>query len=119
VCKSGLKCIQNYKREGGAVFDILNSAEYRLVYSALLQKRPIILSILPTEATPYSVCCRIGYTQAHKKDENIGRINHSKMKGADVAVCACVCKRVCGGNGGAWVGVGEYGCIRNLVQFFV
>jgi len=28
------------------------------------------------------------------------------MKGADVGVCACVCKRMCGGNGGAWVGMG-------------
>jgi len=31
----------------------VSSAEYRLFYRALLQKRPIILSILLTEATPY------------------------------------------------------------------
>ena len=31
-------------------------AEYCLFYRALLQKRPIIVSILPTEATPYLVC---------------------------------------------------------------
>ena len=30
-------------------------AEYRLFYRALLQKRPIILSILLTKATPYLV----------------------------------------------------------------
>ena len=30
-------------------------AEYRLFYSALWQKRPIILSILQTKATPYEM----------------------------------------------------------------
>ena len=30
-------------------------AEYRLFYRALLRKRPIISSILPTEATPYPI----------------------------------------------------------------
>jgi len=31
-----------------------SSAEYRLFYRSLLQKRPIILSILLTKATPYT-----------------------------------------------------------------
>ena len=33
----------------------ISFAEYRLFYRALLQKRPIILSILLTEATPYQI----------------------------------------------------------------
>ena len=32
----------------------MSSAEYRLFYRALSQKRPIILSILLTKATPYN-----------------------------------------------------------------
>jgi len=34
----------------------LSFAEYRLSYGPLLQKRPIILSILLTVATPYEYC---------------------------------------------------------------
>jgi len=37
-------------------------AEYSLFYMALLQKRPIILSILPTEATPISCVYRVAKT---------------------------------------------------------
>ena len=33
----------------------VSSAEYRLFYRALLQKRPTILSILLTEASPYMI----------------------------------------------------------------
>jgi len=40
-------------RSVGSIRLWVSFAEYRLFYRALLQKRPIILSILLTEATPY------------------------------------------------------------------
>ena len=39
-------------RSVGSIRLYVSFAEYRLFYRALLQKRPIILSILLTEATP-------------------------------------------------------------------
>jgi len=43
----------------------VSSAEYRLFNRALLQKRPMILSILPTEATPYSLICETSLILTH------------------------------------------------------
>jgi len=40
-------------RSVGLIKSKVSFAEYRLFYRALLQRRPIIESILPTEATPY------------------------------------------------------------------
>jgi len=40
-------------RSVGSIKSHVSFAEYRLFYRALLQKRPIILSILPTKVTPY------------------------------------------------------------------
>jgi len=48
---------------------LVSFAEYCLFYKALLQKRPINLSILLTEATPYAFC----NTKRHKALCNIKR----------------------------------------------
>ena len=39
----------------GSIKLYVSFAEYRLFYRSLLQKRPIILSILLTKATPYVI----------------------------------------------------------------
>ena len=56
-------CIRKYLDMGwlrsvGSIKLYVSFAEYRLFYRSLLQKRPIILSILLTKATPY-LCIRI------------------------------------------------------------
>jgi len=43
-----------WPRSVGSIKLQVSFAEYRLFYRAFLQKRPIILSILLTEATPYT-----------------------------------------------------------------
>ena len=60
VCMSHGTCIQmsqgtcmGWLRSVGSIKLQVSFAEYRLFYRALLQKRPIILSILLTKATPY------------------------------------------------------------------
>jgi len=46
-------CDMGWLRSVGSIKLQVSFAEYRLFYRPLLQKRPIILSILLTEATPY------------------------------------------------------------------
>jgi len=50
-----LMCIMGWLRSVGSIKLYVIFAEYRLVYRALLQKRPIIQSILLTKATPYDM----------------------------------------------------------------
>jgi len=45
-------------RSVGSIQLQVSFAEYRLFYGALLQKRPLILSILLIEATPYCIATR-------------------------------------------------------------
>ena len=52
-----------YLRHRAGVHMAVFFAEYRLFYRALLQKRPIILSILLTEATPYRASVLVCTTQ--------------------------------------------------------
>ena len=51
VC--GMNVCMGWLRSVGSIKLQVSFAEYRLFYRALLQKRPIILSILLTVATPY------------------------------------------------------------------
>jgi len=59
-------------RLAGSIKVYVSSAEYRLFYRALLQKRPIILRSLLAEATPYaqkSHCvCRLRSIAVLKSD---------------------------------------------------
>ena len=48
-----------WRRSVGSIKLQVTFAEYRLLVRALLQKRPIILSILLTEATPYHLIERV------------------------------------------------------------
>jgi len=50
ICMAGFMCVCVYY--GVATVSRISFAEYRLFFRALLQKRPIILSILLTKATP-------------------------------------------------------------------
>ena len=52
----------------GSITSQVSFAEYGLFYRALLQKRPIILSILLSEATPY---CIMGYQYAEYVRESV------------------------------------------------
>jgi len=51
--QTALQYTVGWLRSVGSIKLLVSFAEYRLFYRALLQKRPIILSILLTEATPY------------------------------------------------------------------
>jgi len=51
-------------RSVGSIRLWVSFAEYRLFYRALLQKRPTILSILLTKATPYMCTWRVGVIRA-------------------------------------------------------
>jgi len=51
ICMAGFMCVCVYY--GVATVSRISFAEYYLFYRALLQKRPMILSILITKATPY------------------------------------------------------------------
>jgi len=48
-------------RSVGSIKLQVSFAEYRLFYRALLQKRPTILSIILTKATPYGVSCESSF----------------------------------------------------------
>jgi len=48
-------CVMGWLRSVGSIKSQVSFAEYRLLCRALLQKRPIILSILLTKATPYVI----------------------------------------------------------------
>ena len=50
-------CSMGWLRSVGSIKWQVSFEEYRLFYRALLQKRPIILSILLTKATPSVICC--------------------------------------------------------------
>ena len=52
-----LPCYGRLLRSVGSIKLWVSFAYYRLFYRALLQKRPIILSILLTKATPYLALC--------------------------------------------------------------
>ena len=47
------KIPMGWRRSVGSIKLEVSFAEYRLFHRPLLQKKPIILSILLTEATPY------------------------------------------------------------------
>ena len=58
VLFSGIVCCIGWLRSGGSIKLQVSFAENSLFYRALLLKRPIILSILLTEATPYRLVAR-------------------------------------------------------------
>ena len=65
---------------------MVSFAEYLLFYRALLQKRPVILSILLTEARGETIAKEgCAYTHTH---------THTAI-GLAACVCACVCVCVC------------------------
>ena len=70
-------------RSVGSIKLYVSFAEYRLFRRALLQKRPIILYILLSEATPY------------KHYTHYACMSQSSVSFACTCVCGCVCVGAC------------------------
>jgi len=95
-------------RSVGSIKLKVSFAEYRLFYRSLLQKRPIILSILLTKATPYAppmVChvnSRVCLCEREAERENVC-VRETETERENVCVrereterenvCVCVCER--------------------------
>jgi len=63
ICVNVTRASMGWLRLVASIKLQVSSTEYRLFYKSLLQKRPVILSILLTEATPYT--CEYGRTYSY------------------------------------------------------
>ena len=77
-------------RSVGSIKLQVSFAEYHLFYRSLLQKRPMILSILLTKATPYWVVCILTLLPLRCPS---GR--SLRYVFVHVCVCMCMCTYMC------------------------
>jgi len=116
-------CLMGWLRLVGSMKLYVSFAEYSFFYNALVHKRPVILSIILTEATPqwgnYWVCLR--------NRELLGWFAESTRFLCDmtqdmrcVCVCVCVCACVCGGVCSVYKwATKHWGTFMNVIYIFI